>query len=75
MSMIAVRVSEKEKELIEKFAAFDGESVSGYLKKLFYEKLEDYEDMKAIKDYENTPENDKKWYSIEQTAKELGIDL
>lgn len=73
--MIAIRVSEKEKELIEKFAAFEGESTSSYLKKLFYERLEDYQDTKAIKNYENTPEKDKKWYSLEETAKKLGIDL
>lgn len=75
MSMIAIRVSENEKKLIEKFASFEGISTSGYLKKLFYEKLEDYEDMKAIREYESTPDTDKKFYSLDEAAKELDIDL
>ncbi len=74
MSMIAIRVSDKEKLLIEKFASFEGLPTSSYLKKLFYEKLEDYEDMKAIEEYENSEEYNNPGKSFSEFVKELGLD-
>ena len=75
MSMVAIRVSDKEKKLMEQFAKFEGKTLSAYLIELFYEKLEDFEDMQAIKNYERVKESGKMiTYSHEEVGKMLGID-
>ncbi len=52
MAHISIRVLENEKNEIEKYAKFCGESVSTLIRKLFREKMEDFEDIQVIKEYE-----------------------
>ena len=73
MSMIAIRVTNKEKELMEQFAKFEGKTLSAYLKELFYEKLEDFEDIKAIEEYENSTEYNEPGIPFEQAMEEIGL--
>lgn len=73
MSTIAIRVTDKEKQLMEKFAKFEGKTLSGYLKSLFYEQLEDFEDLKAIKEYENSEEYNQSGIPFEQAMEEIGL--
>lgn len=73
MSIISIRLSDEEKDMLEKFAEFEGKSVSGYLKSLFYEKLEDFEDLKEIKSYEKSNEFGKKGIPFDDAMKDLGI--
>ena len=73
MSMIAIRVTDKEKELMEQFAKFEGKTLSAYLKELFYEKLEDFEDVKAIEEYEKSHEYNEPGIPFEQAMKEIGL--
>lgn len=72
MAVINIRVSDKEKELIEKAAEFEGKTVTAYLKDLAYDDIEYFEDMKAIKEYE---ENDGKheFEPFDEAMKDLGI--
>ena len=70
MSVISIRVSDEEKDMLEKFAEFEGKSVSGYLKSLFYEKLDDFEDIQSIKEFEKeknvvTYSHEEAWKNIE----------
>ena len=58
MSILTLRISEREKELIEKYAKFEGKSISEYIRNLFYEKLEDIEDQKFIEEYEKNKGNE-----------------
>ncbi len=73
MSMIAIRVTNKEKELMEQFAKFEGKTLSAYLKELFYEKLEDFEDIKAIEEYESSTEYNEPGIPFKQAMEEIGL--
>ncbi len=73
MSMISLRVSEKEKELMSRIAKFYGENISNFIKNLFYEKLEDFEDMKAIKEFENSQEYKMDGIPFEKVLEELNF--
>lgn len=74
MSTIAIRVTDKEKQLMEQFAKFEGKTLSAYIKDLFYEQLEDFEDMQAIKEYEKDLKNGNiETYPFDEVVKELGL--
>ncbi|KAK8835454.1 hypothetical protein M9Y10_004558 [Tritrichomonas musculus] len=73
MSMVAIRLTNKEKELMEQFAKFEGKTLSAYLKELFYEKLEDFEDIKEIEEYEKSHEYNEPGIPFEQAMKEIGL--
>jgi predicted DNA-binding protein len=70
---ISIRVSEKESELIKKYAELNGTTVSEVMRQAILNKIEDEFDIylydKALKEYEENP----KTYTI-QEAKEL-LDL
>lgn len=56
MPVLNIRISKKEKELIEKVAKFEGKSLTEYLRDLIYDDLEYLEDLEAIKEYEKNKE-------------------
>lgn len=58
MAMLTLRVSSEEKELIEKYAKFEGKSISDYIRNLIYEKIEDMEDQKFIEEYEKNKDKE-----------------
>ena len=51
-SLISVRVSDSEKELLDKASSLYGCGVSSLMKRLVFEKLEDEFDMHMIEEYE-----------------------
>ena len=75
MAHISIRVPENEKNEIEKYAKFCGESVSTLIRKLFREKMEDFEDIQVIKEYEKKKKNNELvTYSHEDVWGELNIE-
>ena len=73
MAMLTLRVSPEEKELIEKYAKFEGKSISDYIRNLFYERIEDIEDQKFIKKYEKN-KNNEEFVPFDEAMKELGYE-
>lgn len=50
--MLNLRLPNEAKEIIEKEAEFEGKTISDYIRELIYEKIEDLEDKRFIKEYE-----------------------
>lgn len=55
-SIISVRVSDSEQELLNKASALYGCGVSSLMKRLAFEKLEDEFDLSVIEEYERKKE-------------------
>lgn len=70
MSVLNIRISKKEKGLIEKVAKFEGKSLTAYIKDLVYDDLEYLEDLAAIKEYEKNKEKSE-FIPFEEIAKEI----
>ncbi|MBC1990409.1 CopG family transcriptional regulator [Listeria seeligeri] len=72
MSVITVRVEEKEKKMIQQFAEINQVSVSTLIRQVLLEKMDDEVDLRlyaeAIQDQKEHPET----YSFETVLKELG---
>lgn len=56
-SVISVRVSDAEQELLNKAASIYGCGVSSLMKRLVFEKLEDEYDLHMVEEYENKKKN------------------
>ena len=72
MSMITLRVSEEEKEVLQRYADFTGVSLSEFIKTRVIESIEDEYDLKMIEEYEKNRK--KEYYSLDDVKKLLGID-
>jgi len=72
MSMITLRVSEEEKEVLQRYADFTGVSLSEFIKTRVIESIEDEYDLKMIEEYEKNRK--KEFYSLDEVKKLLGID-
>ena len=72
MPHVSLRVSEEEKSWMENYARLHGRNLSDAVKEAFFEKLEDEYDLQTIREYEAAP--DKKFYSLDEVKKELGLD-
>jgi len=72
MSMITLRVSEEEKEVLQRYANFTGVSLSEFIKTRVIESIEDEYDLKMIEEYEKNRK--KEFYSLDEVKKLLGID-
>lgn len=70
MSMLNLRIPDEAKEIIEKEAKFEGKSLSDYIRNLIYEKIEDLEDEKFIKEYEKKKDK-KEFIPFDQAIREL----
>ncbi len=70
---ISMRVSEKEKKLIQDVANVNGMSTSEYIRKIVLERIEDEYDLKcyeeAMKEYKADPVT----YTHEEIGKMLGL--
>ncbi len=74
MPIITLRVSQQDKELIEKAAKFEGKGVSTYLKDIFFEKMEDMLDIKEVEEFEKDLENGTlSTCSHDEICKDLGL--
>ena len=75
MSMITLRVSEEEKELLQRYADFTGVSLSEFIKSRVLESIEDEYDLKMIEEYDKNKKNyDTEFYTLDEVKKLLGID-
>lgn len=70
--MITLRVSEEEKEVLQRYADFTGVSLSEFIKTRVSESIEDEYDLKMIEEYEKNRK--KEFYSLDEVKKLLGID-
>lgn len=74
MSIISVRTTEEEKELIKDYAQFFGMSVSDFIKTTVIEHIEDLFDLRAIEAYEkNRLQGTTEIISLEDAKKQLGL--
>lgn len=74
MSVISIRVSEDEKELLRQVCAVYNCSISALMKKLVFERLEDEYDLQVIRDYENKKaDGNLELYDHDDVWKELDI--
>lgn len=75
MSMITLRVSEEEKEVLQRYADFTGVSLSEFIKSRVLESIEDEYDLKMIEEYEKNKKNhDTEFYTLDEVKRLLGID-
>lgn len=70
MAMLNLRLPNEAKEIIEKEAEFEGKSISDYIRELIYEKIEDLEDERFIKEYEKN-KGKEEFIPFDQAIKEL----
>lgn len=74
MSIISIRATEEEKELIKTYADFYGVSVSDFVKTSVIERIEDMFDLRSIEEYEKNREDGSiETYSINEVKKQLGL--
>ena len=72
--MIAIRVSDKEKELIRKASKLHNCGISSWSKRIIFEKLEDEYDLKIAKEYEKRKnENLTRLKPIEELFEKYGV--
>ena len=73
MAVISVRLSDEVYNYAEQFAKFNGVNLSSYVRQLIEEKIEDFEDVKIIKEIKKDmcehPENYKKGIPFEEFIK------
>lgn len=75
MSIISLRLNEKEEKLLKEVSNFEGIGISSYIKKIIFEKLEDEYDIKlADKAYKKHIASGMKTTSFDDLVKELGFD-
>lgn len=75
MSVISLRLNDREEELLKEVADFEGVGVSSYIKRVIFERIEDEYDLKIAEEaYQKYIESGKKTYSFSDVAKELGFD-
>lgn len=76
MSIVSLRFNEKEEKILKEFASFENLGLSTYIKKILFERLEDEYDLKLFENaWQEHIETGNKTYSLEDIAKENGIDL
>lgn len=74
MSIISIRATEDEKELIKTYADFFGVSVSDFIKTSVLERIEDLFDLRSIEEYEKNKESDSlETFSIDEVKNQLGL--
>jgi uncharacterized protein (DUF1778 family) len=71
--VLNLRTTESEYDEIKKFAAFQGVSMSALVLESVREKIEDWEDMKAVREFEENPPSRAEMIPWEQVQKELGL--
>jgi predicted DNA-binding protein len=72
MMPISIRFTEEERSMLQKFADFNGISLSTAVKNIVFERLEDEYDMHLVEKYLKKP--NQKSYSMKDTAALLGIE-
>jgi uncharacterized protein (DUF1778 family) len=70
---MTLRIDSQDSALIKKFAKFNGLSISEFAREAMLEKIEDAADLAELR--KAISEDDGTRYSIDEVAKELGIEL
>ncbi len=74
MNIVSVRITDEEKQILEKAKTIYNCGLSTLFKKITFEKLEDDFDLKIIENYEKRKkENSLELIDIDSVWKELGI--
>lgn len=73
MTTMTLRIDSQDSALIKKFAKFNGLSISEFAREAMLEKIEDAADLAELR--KAISEDDGTRYSIDEVAKELGIEL
>jgi plasmid stability protein len=71
MSILAVRLSDQDKDALAGYARFHGKSISAMAREILIEKLADEYDMKVARKYESEQEH--VTHSWESVKRELGL--
>ena len=72
---ITIPIPEIEYEAIKQFAEFNGKSISALMLDAIWEQIEDWEDMKAVAEYEQEKANGTlETYPLKEVMEELWLD-
>jgi plasmid stability protein len=71
MSILAVRLSDQDKNALAGYARFHGKSISAMAREILIEKIEDEEDIRDYIEYKKSP--DHKTYTHEEMGEKLGL--
>ncbi|MCI7344269.1 MAG: DUF6290 family protein [Fusobacterium necrophorum] len=76
MSVVSLRLNEKEEKVLKEFAEFENIGISTYIKKILFEKLEEEYELKLFDSLWNEHiQSGGKTVTLEEVAKENGIEL
>jgi RHH-type rel operon transcriptional repressor/antitoxin RelB len=71
MPTMTMRLDDADAEIVRKYAKFEGKSISDFVRDAVFEKIEDQEDLKTLR--EAIAHDDGTRYTHEQVLKELGF--
>ncbi len=75
MPHVSLRVSQQEKNWMDGYAKLQGVNLSDAIKNVFFEKLEDEYDLKAIREYEAEKAKDHvRYYTLDEVKRDLELD-
>jgi predicted DNA-binding protein len=73
--MLNIRTTEENYQAVQNIARFEGKSISDFVLDTIIEKLEEWEDLQAIREYERSVAEGKvKYYSFGEVIEECGFD-
>ncbi len=76
MSVVSLRLNEKEEKVLKEFAGFENIGISTYIKKVLFEKLEEEYELKLFDSLWNEHiQSGGETVTLEEVAKENGIEL
>lgn len=71
MTTMTVRLDNADAQLVRKYAEFEGESISDFIRNAIFERIEDHEDLAMLRTA--MAEDDGVRYTHDQVLKELGL--
>lgn len=71
MTTMTLRMDDADAELVRKYAAFEGVSISDFLREAVFEKIEDGQDLADLR--AAIAEDDGRRYSVSDVRAELGL--
>jgi len=72
--MFNIRTTEENYQAVQNIARFEGKSISDFVLDTIIEKLEEWEDVQAIRDYEkDVAEGRVKYYSLDEVLEDCDL--
>ena len=72
--MLNIRTTEENYQAVQNVARFEGKSISDFVLDTIIEKLEEWEDVQAIRDYEKDVAGGRvKYYSLDEVLEDCGL--